>query len=98
MYDIEKYYQAVSVQDAVRALSEDEKAVVISGGSDVLIQIREGRLAGCSLVKAAKAAGTLAGTVSPGLEYTPRSRMRALGLLPSFSFITRVMVPRWRMA
>ena len=48
MYDIEKYYQAVSVQDAVRALSEDEKAVVISGGSDVLIQIREGRLAGCS--------------------------------------------------
>ncbi len=50
MYDIEKYYQAESVQDAVRALSEDEKAVVISGGSDVLIQIREGRLAGCSLV------------------------------------------------
>ena len=50
MYDIEKYYQAVSVPDAVRALSEDEKAVVISGGSDVLIQIREGRLAGCSLV------------------------------------------------
>jgi len=50
MYDIEKYYQAVSVEDAVRALSEDESAVVISGGSDVLIQIREGRLAGCSLV------------------------------------------------
>ena len=44
MYDIEKYYQAVSVPDAVRALNEDEKAVVISGGSDVLIQIREGRL------------------------------------------------------
>ena len=50
MYDIEKYYQALSVQDAVRALSEDESAVVISGGSDVLIQIREGKLAGCSLV------------------------------------------------
>ena len=50
MYDIEKYYQAVSVQDAVRALTEDERAIVISGGSDVLIQCREGRLAGCSLV------------------------------------------------
>ncbi|MDD3213936.1 MAG: xanthine dehydrogenase FAD-binding subunit XdhB [Eubacteriales bacterium] len=50
MYDIEKYYQATDVQDAVRALSEDERAVVISGGSDVLIEIREGKLAGCSLV------------------------------------------------
>ncbi len=50
MYDIEKYYQATSVMDAVRALKQDESAVVISGGSDVLIQIREGRLAGCSLV------------------------------------------------
>ena len=50
MYDIEKFYQAVDVDDAVRALSEDPEAVVISGGSDVLIKIREGRLAGCSLV------------------------------------------------
>lgn len=50
MYDIEKYYQASSVEDAVRALKEDETAVVISGGSDVLIKIREGKLAGCSLV------------------------------------------------
>ncbi len=50
MYDIDRYYQAVSVADAIRALGEDERAIVISGGSDVLIQIREGRLAGCSLV------------------------------------------------
>lgn len=50
MYDIEKFYQAVDVDDAVRALSEDPEAVVISGGSDVLIKIREGKLAGCSLV------------------------------------------------
>jgi len=50
MYDIEKYYQAVSVEDAIRALNADERAMVISGGSDVLIQCREGRLAGCSLV------------------------------------------------
>ncbi|MDP4108393.1 MAG: xanthine dehydrogenase FAD-binding subunit XdhB [Bacillota bacterium] len=50
MYDIEKIYQAKDVPDAVRALAENPDAVVISGGSDVLIQIREGRLAGCSLV------------------------------------------------
>ena len=50
MYDIDKYYQAVSVEDAIRALREDERAIVISGGTDVLIQCREGRLAGCSLV------------------------------------------------
>ena len=46
MYDIEKYYQASDVQDAVRALEADKDAVVISGGSDVLIKIREGKLAG----------------------------------------------------
>ena len=50
MYDIGKFYQAADVGDAVRALVEDPEAVVISGGSDVLIKIREGKLAGCSLV------------------------------------------------
>lgn len=50
MYDIEKYYQASDVKDAVRALEADPEAVIISGGSDVLIKIREGKLAGCSLV------------------------------------------------
>lgn len=50
MYDIEKFYQASDVADAIRALEADPEAVVISGGSDVLIKIREGKLAGCSLV------------------------------------------------
>ncbi len=50
MYDIERYYQAVSVEDAVRALRDDESAILISGGTDVLIACREGKLAGCSLV------------------------------------------------
>lgn len=50
MYDIEKYYQAKDVADAVRALQADPESIVISGGSDVLIKIREGKLAGCSLV------------------------------------------------
>lgn len=50
MYDIVKFYQATDVADAIRELTEDETAIVISGGTDVLIQCREGRLAGCSLV------------------------------------------------
>lgn len=50
MYDIEKYVQATSVEDAISLLSQDESAIVICGGSDVLIKIREGKLAGCSLV------------------------------------------------
>lgn len=50
MYDIERFYQAGDVKDAVHALKEDPEAVIISGGSDVLIKIREGKLAGCSLV------------------------------------------------
>ena len=40
MYDIENYYQAKSVKDAVRLLNEHPDARIISGGSDVLIKIR----------------------------------------------------------
>jgi len=50
MYDIQKFYQAADVQDAICALQEDPEAIIISGGSDVLIKIREGKFAGCSLV------------------------------------------------
>lgn len=50
MYDIEKFYQAADIQDGVRALEADPQAEIISGGSDVLIKIREGKMAGCSLV------------------------------------------------
>ena len=37
MYDIERYYQAKDVDDAVKALAAEADAVAISGGSDVLI-------------------------------------------------------------
>ena len=50
MFDFESFYQATSVADAIRALQADENAMVIAGGTDVLIQIREGRLTGRSLV------------------------------------------------
>jgi len=50
VYDIAKLVQASDVEAAIRALAEDPAAVVISGGSDVLLGIREGKLAGCTLV------------------------------------------------
>ena len=50
MYDIKALYEAESVQDAVRLLQEHPDAQVIAGGSDVLVQIREGRRAGAELV------------------------------------------------
>ena len=50
MYDIEKIVQAKSVDEAIAALVADPSSIIICGGSDVLVQIREGRLAGCNLV------------------------------------------------
>ena len=50
MYDIENYYNAETIKEAVTLLKEHLDARVISGGSDVLIKIREGKMAGTSLV------------------------------------------------
>lgn len=50
MYDITSIYKAASVEDAIAALTADQEAMVIAGGTDVLIKIREGKYAGCRLV------------------------------------------------
>lgn len=50
MYDIENYYNAKSVEEAATLLREHPDSRIISGGSDVLIKIREGKMAGTSLV------------------------------------------------
>ncbi|MEF9894603.1 MAG: xanthine dehydrogenase FAD-binding subunit XdhB [Clostridia bacterium] len=50
MYDIDKIYEANSVREAIALLTEHPEAKVIAGGSDVLIKIREGKMAGCTLV------------------------------------------------
>lgn len=50
MYDIESLYEATSVEDACRALAEDPQAIVIAGGTDVLVKVRGGKLAGTHLV------------------------------------------------
>ena len=92
MYDIQSIYQATSVDDAIRALQADPSAIVIAGGTDVLIKIREGKLAGCSLVSIHDLAGELAGvTLSPGgdVEIGPLTTFRGV----TFSDVIRQTVP-----
>ena len=50
MYDMKALYEAVSVQDAIRLRLEHPEAQIIAGGSDVLVQMREGRRAGKELI------------------------------------------------
>ena len=50
MYDIKALYEAESVEHAIKLLQEHPEAQIIAGGSDVLVQIREGRRAGVELV------------------------------------------------
>ena len=50
MYDINHLYEATSVEHAVQLRVEQPQAKIISGGSDILISIRAGDLAGCDLI------------------------------------------------
>ena len=54
MYDIEALYEAESSAHVLELLREHPEARIIAGGSDVLIEIREGKLAGCTLVSIRK--------------------------------------------
>ena len=92
MYDIGSIYQAVSVDDAIRALQADPAALVIAGGTDVLIKIREGELAGCSLVSIHELRDELGGIVlnSDGdVEIGPLSTFRDV----TFSGVVRSAIP-----
>ena len=82
MYDMKALYEAHSVADAVALRTAHPSAQIIAGGSDVLVQMREGKRAGAELISiygidalrgvALEADGTL-----------------RIGSLTSFSHITR---------
>ncbi len=82
MYDIKALYEATSAQHAVQLLAEHPQAQIIAGGSDVLVQIREGRRAGAELVSI-YGIDALRG-VSLEADGTIR-----IGSLTSFSHITK---------
>ena len=50
MYDMKALYQAKSVQDAVELRLAHPNADIIAGGTDVLVQMREGKRAGKELI------------------------------------------------
>jgi xanthine dehydrogenase FAD-binding subunit len=82
MYDISAIYEATSVAHAVELLVAHPKARIIAGGSDVLIQLREGKLAGAELVS------IFALDELRGVSMDPEGLLR-IGSLTSFSHITR---------
>ncbi len=50
MYDMAGFYEATSVADAVALRIAHPEAQIIAGGTDVLVQMREGKRAGKSLI------------------------------------------------
>ncbi len=50
MYDLNSIYIAKSIEDAVKALKANPKAVIISGGTDILVGLRDGLRAGSDFV------------------------------------------------
>jgi len=54
MYDIEALYEAECAAHAVELLKKHSEARIIAGGSDVLIEIRNGDLKACTLISIQK--------------------------------------------
>lgn len=50
MYDLKALYEAKSAAHAIELLEKHPQAKILAGGSDVLVQMREGKLAGAELV------------------------------------------------
>ena len=82
MYDIKALYEAENVQDAIRLLQEHPEAQIIAGGSDVLVQMREGKRAGKELVSIYMI------DEMRGVSYEEDGAIR-IGSLTSFSHITK---------
>ena len=82
MYDMKAFYEAESVQDAVRLRLEHPEAQIIAGGTDVLVQMREGKRAGKELI-------SIYGIDAlRGITLDAAENIR-IGSLTSFSHITR---------
>ena len=82
MYDIKALYEAESVEQAIQLLTEHPEAQIIAGGSDVLVQMREGKRAGKELVSIYMI------DEMRGVSYEEDGAIR-IGSLTSFSHITK---------
>ena len=82
MYDMKALYQAKDVADAVALRVAHPEAQIIAGGSDVLVQMREGKRAGAELI-------SIYGLDElRGIKLEEDGTLR-IGSLTSFSHITR---------
>ena len=82
MYDLKALYEADSVEHAVALLMEHPEAQISAGGSDVLVQMREGKRAGKELV-------SIYGIdAMRGVSFEEDGAIR-IGSLTSFSHITK---------
>ena len=82
MYDLKALYEAESVEHAVALLMEHPEAQIIAGGSDVLVQMREGKRAGKELVSIYRI------DAMRGVSFEEDGAIR-IGSLTSFSHITK---------
>ena len=82
MYDMKALYEATSVADAVALRMAHPEAQIIAGGSDVLVQMREGRRAGAELISIQKL------DEIRGVSMEEDGTIR-IGSLTSFSHITK---------
>ena len=82
MYDMKALYQAESVADAVALRLAHPEAHIIAGGSDVLVQMREGKRAGVELISIQRL------DELRGVSLEEDGTLR-IGSLTSFSHITR---------
>ena len=85
MYDIKALYEAESVPDAIRLRLEHPEAQIIAGGSDVLVQMREGKRAGKELISIYMLDDLR------GVSLDEDDNIR-IGSLTSFSHITRDLI------
>ena len=82
MYDMKALYEAESVENAIALRLEHPEAQIIAGGSDVLVQMREGKRAGKELI-------SIYGLDElRGVTIDSEENIR-IGSLTSFSHITR---------
>ncbi len=82
MYDIKALYEAKSVEDAVNLRVAHPDAQILAGGSDVLVQIREGKRAGKELISIYML------DELRGVSFDENEAIR-IGSLTSFSHITK---------
>ena len=82
MYDLKALYEAESVQDAIRLRLEHPEAQIIAGGTDVLVQMREGKRAGKELISIYSI------DAMRGITLDEVENIR-IGSLTSFSHITK---------